>query len=132
MHKIQWLILIFFGILSALGYAYIFSDSGLLVHSNLDKRKTELREEINQLEKENTELNQKYYEVVKNERAPNDDQENSTILKFEETENTSVVAYSGAGITEMRTVYVISMIFLTLAALTASGYIMKRQTEQKE
>ncbi|MDH5657215.1 MAG: hypothetical protein OEZ34_14990 [Spirochaetia bacterium] len=131
MKKKQILTLILFLLATFLGYIYIFGESGLIIQDRLKKNLTSLNSQIKELEKENEILNRKIILSGKNSNFAENDELSiragkSIILKFEnEDPENGRILDSGfePKLGELRVLYLVTMFFITLVAVTLSVYL---------
>ena len=134
MKKIQLLTFASLSLITILGYVYIFGDSGYIIQSRLKKNLVTMEMQVKELERENELLNQKVLAVSSNEISSNDETEQSSIhtgksiiLKFEnnleEVSDDSIKSEMDVNLFELRSLYIVTMLFISLVAVTLSVYL---------
>jgi len=134
MKKIQLLTLAALTLITALGYAYIFGDSGFIIQSRLKKNLVSMNMQIKELERENQLLNQKVLSVSSAETLSEIETEQSDIpqgksiiLKFEnnleEISEENLKSDVDVDLFELRSLYMVTMLFISLVAVTLSVYL---------
>ena len=131
MKRTQILTLCALTLLTLLGYVYIFGDSGLIIQSRLKKNLTNIKLQIQELDRENKTLNQKILSHSETEHFKDEEKNSqfsqSVILKFEnnidEASEESLKADMEPDLFELRSLYIITMLFITLVAVTLSVYL---------
>ena len=130
MKQKQILTLAILSLLTLLGYVYIFGDSGLIIQARLEKSLANMEIQVKELEKENKTLNQKVISDSSDSRLMmenNAPSAQSVILKFENNMNESTEDELKKEIEpdlfELRSLYIVTMLFITLVAVTLSVYL---------
>jgi len=134
MKKIQLLTLAALTLITVLGYAYIFGDSGFIIQSRLKKNLVSMNMQIKELERENQLLNQKVLSVSSAETLSEIETEQSDIpqgksiiLKFEnnleEISEENLKSDVDVDLFELRSLYMVTMLFISLVAVTLSVYL---------